>query len=536
MNDVIIRARDLVKIYRLYGNPQYRVLDMFGLLPNNGKRFKEHTALAGISLEIGRGEKVAVIGRNGAGKSTLLKLISNVIQPTSGVLEVRGDARALLQIGSGFHPDFTGRENVYAYLAYMGIYGKAADRKLDEVVEFSELEEYIDQPLKTYSSGMALRLMFSTSTAIAPDILVLDEVLSVGDAYFSQKSFDRITELSERNGTTLLLVSHEIYSAAKLCPRLIWLDRGQILVDGDGPTVLRAYEDSIREQEEQRLRKKKQNRLKQLSEITEGQPLYLVIEIRSRNNAAQDGPIYFSSIRLLRSGTVVAALPLDVDDFDETGSHLQLEATNWGKVRQWQGRLSRPMLNFGTSFHKVSGVFRIDDPGSIEQDELELKVEYWAAAPPAVSLRVIRDDDQFELGDLPSDTGVWHEHRVRFSLRRTQPVARDALLKDVSMSGVHGSGRIRIEDVVVMNERGEETYAVSHGDPVSIGIHYSVRDPEFDGRAQVLVSFKKDGIHDVCRFIARDLIFRSSQQKGIIRLSIPKLGLSNGRYAVTVMI
>src|SRR5262249_11692699 len=167
----------------------HRLLDMLGMLRAKGA-FTEHRALSEINLEIRRGEKIAIIGRNGAGKSTLLKLISNVSEPTSGSLEVNGDARALLQVGSGFHPDFTGRENVYGYLAYLGITGKEADKRFREIVDFSELEQYIEQPLKTYSTGMAVRLMFSTSTAVAPDILVLDEVLSVGDAYFSHKSFE----------------------------------------------------------------------------------------------------------------------------------------------------------------------------------------------------------------------------------------------------------------------------------------------------------------------------------------------------------
>src|SRR5262249_8638959 len=168
------RASDLTKVYRLYPKPHFRFLDMFGLLPKREGSFTEYRALDGVNLEVRRGEKVAIIGRNGAGKSTLLKLVSNVMQPTSGTLEVHGNARALLQMGSGFHPDFTGRENVYAYLAHLGITGKQADRKLVDIIDFSELEEYIDQPLKTYSTGMGVRLMFATSTAVVPDILVLD--------------------------------------------------------------------------------------------------------------------------------------------------------------------------------------------------------------------------------------------------------------------------------------------------------------------------------------------------------------------------
>jgi lipopolysaccharide transport system ATP-binding protein len=191
MSEIVIRAVGLTKIFRLYSKPHYRFLDMFGLLRAPGA-YQEHAALNSLDMEIRRGEKVAFIGRNGAGKSTLLRLITGVTQPSSGTLEVRQGANALLQIGTGFHPDFSGRENARAYLAHLGVAGRAAEEKIMGIVDFSELEEYIDQPVKTYSSGMMARLMFATSTAIAPDLLVLDEILGVGDAYFANKSFERI--------------------------------------------------------------------------------------------------------------------------------------------------------------------------------------------------------------------------------------------------------------------------------------------------------------------------------------------------------
>src|SRR5262245_28618469 len=197
MSEVAIRATGLKKIYRLYAKPAYRFLDMFGMLGDKPGAFTEHSALDDVNLEIRRGEKVAIIGRNGAGKSTFLKLVTKVIEPTSGSLTVDGHIHALLQIGTGFHPEFTGRENVHAYLAQLGIGGKEAELRCAEVIDFAELEEYIDQPMKTYSTGMGVRLMFSAATAITPDLLVLDEVLGVGDAYFAHKSFARMKQLCE---------------------------------------------------------------------------------------------------------------------------------------------------------------------------------------------------------------------------------------------------------------------------------------------------------------------------------------------------
>src|SRR5262245_5434869 len=223
-----VRARDLRKVYRLYRKPSYRALDIMGFLPASDRYFGEHVALHGVNLDIGRGEKVAIIGRNGAGKSTLLRLITGVVQPTAGTVEVRGATQALLSIGTGFHPELTGRQNAMAYLANFGIAGAQADRMLDDIIEFAELEEYIDQPMKTYSTGMGMRLMFSASTMFVPDLLVIDEVLGVGDAYFQAKSFERIREICSAKGATLLLVTHDIYTASKLCERMIWIDNGAV--------------------------------------------------------------------------------------------------------------------------------------------------------------------------------------------------------------------------------------------------------------------------------------------------------------------
>src|SRR5262249_4413128 len=160
------------------------------------------------------------------------------------------------QIGTGCHPDLTGRDNVIAYLGHLGVVGAAAEARVPDVAAFAELEEYIDQPVKTYSSGMAMRLMFAAATVMAPSLLVIDEVLGVGDAYVAKKSFDRIRELCSGEGTTLLLVTHDIYNAARLCDRMLWMDQGSVVIDDRPDVVVTAYEDSIRRQEERRLRLK----------------------------------------------------------------------------------------------------------------------------------------------------------------------------------------------------------------------------------------------------------------------------------------
>src|SRR5262249_29606446 len=160
---------------------------------------------------------------NGAGKSTLLKLVTKVITPSSGLLDIRGKTQALLSIGTGFHPEFTGRQNASAYLSSLGFSGAELDRMVAEAIAFAEIDDFANQPVKTYSTGMGMRLMFAAATMIRPELLVIDEVLGVGDAYFQQKSYQHISEICAAQQTTLLLVTHDIYSAGQICDRMMWI-------------------------------------------------------------------------------------------------------------------------------------------------------------------------------------------------------------------------------------------------------------------------------------------------------------------------
>ena len=529
MSDIVIRARDLKKVYRLYSGAVYRFLDIFGMLRTNNGAYTEHAALAGINLEIRRGEKVAFIGRNGAGKSTLLKLLTGVIEPTSGTLKVEGKAHALLQIGSGFHPDFTGRENVYAYLAQLGVTGREADRQYAEIVEFAELEEYIGQPVKTYSSGMAVRLMFATSTAITPDLLVLDEVLGVGDAYFAHKSYGRIREMCDRDGTTLLLVTHDVYSAVSICERVIWIDRGTVLMDGDGATVVNAYENSIRLQEEQRLRLKAAQRSRELA-ATE-RPTAAVIEIFAADANPLPCPVYFSRIELFANGASVGCLLKD----GMPGAHasLQQEATSWGDAAQCEGQLARPLLNFGSPYHKVAGTLAAPaDLTTAHRESLSVEVDYWAEVECAPSVRAFVDGQEFALCDLPPAPGHWATHRAT-----PVEVSVADRARTLTPSGRQGTGAIVVEAVTPHNAVGEESFSFRHGEPFELRIRYRIAQPGLRERAQVLVAFHRDGIQDVMRTIWRDHLFDEAKQSaGVINLRLDRLPLANGTYSVTVMV
>lgn len=241
----VLALRNVSKRYRLYGSRSEQLLDVMGLgalLWWRTASYAEHPALSNISLTIDAGERVAIVGRNGAGKTTLLKLVTGNFQPSSGMVEVHGKVQALMSLGIGFHPEFSGYDNLKASLAYAGLDEARLKAAVDDVVAFVELGEYLHQPFKTYSAGMQARLMFAASTAVTPDILIVDEILGAGDAYFSAKSSHRMEKLAT-SGCTLLLVSHSMPQVLQFCERAIWIEAGRIVMDDDALAVVKAYEE-----------------------------------------------------------------------------------------------------------------------------------------------------------------------------------------------------------------------------------------------------------------------------------------------------
>jgi lipopolysaccharide transport system ATP-binding protein len=529
VSHVVIRASDLRKVYRLYSKPSYRFRDMFGLLGAKAGAYTEHAALDGINLEIRRGEKVAIIGRNGAGKSTFLKLATRVIEPTSGSLHVEGRVQALLQIGTGFHPEFTGRENVRAYFAQLGITGAEADEKCAAAVEFAELEEYVDQPVKTYSTGMAVRLMFSASTVITPELLVLDEVLGVGDAYFAHKSYARIRELSDDHGTTVLLVTHDIYSAVRLCSRVVWIDRGRIVFDGDGATGVKAYEDSVRQQEEARLRSRNLERVRRAMAMQGNAGDHVLIEVHGAGNVPQPAAVYFSRIELAGDHGQSAVLPLGPDAFRQDGaSHLQGDGTAWGEPTLWHGRHARAFLNYGSPFHKVAGVF-IPAPATVAGQAPRALLDYWSDASCDLIVRSFLNGRELDPVPFRTSAGGWSRAEVvlRAAATSTNPAP------GTNTSGVHGTGQVLVSSAAFHDASGRDTTLLEHGCPASFSIGYRIVDPAI-GRVQLVVAWQRDGIQDVCRFMASELDLVS--REGTIRLDIEPLAITDGRYAITILI
>jgi len=242
----VIVVEGLGKRYELYSKPGDRLLQ--SLFRGRRQFFQEFWALTDVSFSVERGETVGIIGRNGSGKSTLLQMIAGTLAPTTGRVDIRGRVAALLELGSGFNPEFTGRENVYLNGAVLGILRNDIDARLDTIIAFSGLAEFIDRPVKTYSSGMLMRLAFSVAVNVEPDILIVDEALAVGDTAFQLKCLDRLDSLT-RSGVTLLFVSHDVGLVKSFCRRAIYLDRGKVRAIGTPDDLSELYMFDTRREE-----------------------------------------------------------------------------------------------------------------------------------------------------------------------------------------------------------------------------------------------------------------------------------------------
>jgi lipopolysaccharide transport system ATP-binding protein len=241
-SEPLIRVERAGKAYRLYQRPADRLWQL--LWPGPTPKFQDFTALEEVSFELRRGEVMGIVGVNGAGKSTLLQLVTGTIPPTHGKVHTQGRIAAILELGSGFNPEFSGRENIYLNAATLGLSKAEIAERIDSIIAFAGIGQHIEQPVKTYSSGMQVRLAFSIATSVDPDILIIDEALSVGDGAFRRQSFDRIMQIKER-GATILFCSHVLFHVEAFCDRALWLHRGKVQKLGGVSEVLGPYQEFL---------------------------------------------------------------------------------------------------------------------------------------------------------------------------------------------------------------------------------------------------------------------------------------------------
>jgi homopolymeric O-antigen transport system ATP-binding protein len=318
-DNVVVRVTGLSKAFTIYHKPR----DVLARLFSRRIALQEFSALREVSFELRRGEVLGLIGRNGAGKSTLLKILAGTLTPSGGTVEVTGRVSAVLELGTGFHPDFSGRENIYLGGLCLGMTRAEIDSRIDEIIDFSELRDAIDQPFKTYSTGMQARLTFSTVVSVEPDVLIVDEALSVGDARFQLKSFGKFQEF-RRNGKTIILVSHNMNTITGFCDRALLLEKGEVLLDSNPSAVSTFYHKLLFGEQSQALTIKTPGQPQPISERAD------IDDIQSRESELPEISDTDSE-REYRFGTKAAEI-IDFAFLDDAGKRTTL-LTSGGRYR-----------------------------------------------------------------------------------------------------------------------------------------------------------------------------------------------------------
>jgi lipopolysaccharide transport system ATP-binding protein len=553
-SDLAVRLVGVSKSYTVFARPHHWLADFLGLgkLLREGRHYRSFWALRDIDLEIPRGARVAIVGRNGAGKSTLLRIISENVAATTGTVEVHGRCEALMQLGTGFNPEFTGRECVRTALGYMGVTGKKAEDKLQEVLDFSELEEFIDQPVRTYSTGMYLRLAFSVATMIAPEILIIDEVLGAGDLYFQAKCLERIESLASGPGTTVLFVSHDLEAAQRLCDTFVWLDRGRIAARGPAAEVRAAYEDSVRRQQELRLRARNlQLHPSATSALLrwESEGRHLVGYVLVDGPSGSAGP-EIHTLRLFQHGSLAQEIRVGDAMDDAAGQYPSFLISDpgdsaWGEPEQRDGRrirlVRRPVeRGLGARF----ALFVHQDDFSDPACEAAIEVEYRDAnrfpahvevhAGAAGMRRVLSMEHAGDLGwkSVRSTLATWI-----VGLSGSQGPAGDTVDRTpVPLAKRFGTGQVRVQRLRFLTDNDRETYVFRHGCSMVVEVDYWAEDSTIVGTTMVCaVGFLgMDGLQIAANISSADGRTFEVAPRGMVRVVFDPLLLANGTYRFSV--
>lgn len=530
------------KMYKVFPSRMANFVDAIGLarwtrLGRN--RHREFWALRDVNLTVQRGERIGIIGCNGAGKSTLLKLITGNIPPTEGTVTVRGEVHALMQTGAGFHPEFTGRENIVASLVQQGMSRREIDAAIDEIVEFTELEEFLDNPFKTYSAGMQARLTFATATTIHPEVLIIDEILGAGDGYFIAKSTERITRLVQEYGATVLLVSHSLATITRFCQRAFWIDRGKVRESGPALEVVKSYEQFLRLRTERRLRAKNEARRSRLDGGAEAALTYrshVVISVAPLAAAGsetvdvcrialQEGPDEYESVDVG-----------DAQDADPTrqAAIVTPDGHGWSPPKRDQQAVFRsiPRGTVGQAiFYLYSFVERVDYVAHVTL----------RASPGPV--RIQATSDGVEVGSFEIDaTREWNTVSIDLQVPRqeaaeptAEPKTQAAPASDhATVRRWPGEGSISIQSVELVDDSGSARAVFRAGQPMSLWM--TVRGERAGDYPIVPTAaiYRLDGV-PVTRH--RGSVTNHSLARGETRrfcLDFGPLNLGDGNYVVSV--
>lgn len=537
MSSAAIKIHNVEKSFKRFIKPSWAAMDALGL-PVPSTKFDIFHALININLEIKPGERVALIGRNGAGKSTLLRLVSGQMKPDSGVVVVSGKIQALMELGTGFHPDFTGIENIRASMAYHGVSEEKLKKCVNEIIEFTELGEFINRPVREYSSGMYSRLAFAVSTSISPEILIIDEVLGAGDAYFIGKCIQRMKTLTE-GGTTVLFVSHDISSVQMLCDRAVWLDHGKIIQDGPILPVGKAYLAAVRAEEEVRVRAQNalltKNQAKNCTANSDGSLFRLIGE----GGMAPKKAMAVSVIRYGAGNSVFGEINHEVKNINASEIILDETYMNWRVIDKKKRIPGWEFGDFGGLYHHAP--WKIEWPVHKDKTDRWLEIDYLPSPTDKVIIELF-DEDSSEYMPLAEISAGTEEklQTIRIDVKESMAgTQKENYLKTIDLQSLsrderYGSGEIIINGFGFFDEENERRHTLVSGENVSAVISYEAAN-EYLNPVAVIAIYKPDGscaMQIISNRNGKEIGAVSG--RGFIKFSFNPFMLGEGDYIVSV--
>ncbi len=537
MSEFVIEAKGLAKAYRRFRSPGWRALDALGL-PVSRNRYDVLWALRGVDFTVAKGERIGLIGRNGAGKSTLLRMIAGQAAPSEGVLQVRGNVQALMELGTGFHPDFSGIDNARTALSLQGMPTQEIPACIEEIIDFTELDDFIHRPVREYSAGMYARLAFAVATSISPEVLIIDEILGAGDAYFMGKSIQRMRQLTD-NGATVLFVSHDMSSVQLLCDRALWIDGGHVLMDGDPLAVGKAYLARVREEDELRLRARAMS-------LTKGQARALqglgeaggLFRLVSAQDGAPAKPCWLAGLRLQQAGEVVLDLTPAGIKSTNASAELLIDPLhmNWRSPQNQAGCRAWPFGDFGGSYGHAPWQMS----WSPSNAELSLELDYCSSPSTDVLVQRYEDGEYRTLATLPAGEEGWKTVHIVLSARcGVQPEGTSSEeaaepLQALSPDERYGSGEVKITGFAFIDVDGRRRHTLVSGDAVQAVLEFDAGTEVFEPVAVVAI-YRPDGTCATQLISSRDGIrFGSVQGRGRISVDVERLHLGPGDYIASV--
>lgn len=542
-NQVAIRMSGVAKMYKVFPSRMQNFLDAIGLPPvlsTGRKRYKEFWALRGIDLELPAGSRVGILGRNGAGKSTLLKLITGNIPVTEGRIEVHGTIQALLEAGAGFHPEFTGYENIHASLTFQGVTSAQMKAAVEDIVAFTELGDFLTQPYRTYSAGMQARLAFATATAVSPEILIIDEMLGAGDAYFLSKSADRIRQLV-MGGATVLLVSHSVDQIVKLCDQAIWIERGRVACRGTSLEVVKEYERYIRYLDNERLQAKNKLVCETRSHAVQVNAADEKVEFRFAVPRGLECDI--SKVVLVGEDSEQAMVHVgDAQDGDTSQrAYVDLGGEHWSEPRVQEGVYFRRLAHPTASLSFGSVICRVFHPSTAEL--YRCRVTYKAHGTGLVSLIIFWKGVIRGRYDLPLHESSWGVHELALpvlemsdSSAKETFAAQDSLVQSDgrSISRWPGDGQLRIESVHLLNEEEKEQAVFVVESRMVVRLNFTARGAGTYDIIPVAVLFRLDGVLVSTHIGKPESLQLNEGEKKTLSLDYGHVMLGNGNYVFSV--